>query len=157
MGGAVRAIRLINQKRLFLVMVGTNIILIVGNECVKLAWEFTGKPWQENREFYIWRNLKQLKKQENRIHIEVLCILESQLWKVRVGVSGFLTFENIWHDWNYKNANNFLGFKTPKNYAYGIPQYFRSRCWKKTWFHFKLRQGICTLLQNDCVNQRWAT
>ncbi len=32
--------------------------------------------------------------------------------------------------------------------------YFRSRFWKKTWFHFKLRQAICTLLQNDCVNQR---
>ncbi len=47
----MRAIRLINQKRLFLVMVGINIILIVGNECVKLAWEFTGKPWQENRDF----------------------------------------------------------------------------------------------------------
>jgi hypothetical protein len=78
--------------------------------------------------------LKWLKKQENRVHIEFLCILESQFWKVRAGVSGFLTFENIWHDWNYKNANNFLGFKTPKKYAYGIPQYFRSCCWKKTDF-----------------------
>ncbi len=66
----------------------------------------------------------------------------------------FLTFENIWHDLNYKNANNFLGFKTPKKYEYGIPQFFRSRCSKKMWFHFKLRQAICTLLWNDCVNQR---
>ncbi len=40
----VQAIRLINQKQLLLVMVGINIILIVGNEYVKLAWEFTGKP-----------------------------------------------------------------------------------------------------------------
>ncbi len=46
-GGAVWAIRLINQKRLRLVIVGINIILSVGNEYVKLAWEFTGKPWQE--------------------------------------------------------------------------------------------------------------
>ncbi len=37
------AIRLINQKRLLLVMVGINIILSVGVEYVKLAWEFTGK------------------------------------------------------------------------------------------------------------------
>ncbi len=46
-GGAVWARRLRNQKRLLLVMVGVNIILSVGNEYVKLAWEFTGKPWQE--------------------------------------------------------------------------------------------------------------
>ncbi len=43
--------------------------------------------------------------------MEVLYILESQFWKVRVGVSWLVTFKNIWHDWNYKNANNFLGFK----------------------------------------------
>ncbi len=45
-GGAVQAIRLINQKQLLLVMVGINIILSVGNEYVKLTWEFTGKPWR---------------------------------------------------------------------------------------------------------------
>ncbi len=28
-----------------------NIILSVGNEYVKLTWELTGKPWQENRDF----------------------------------------------------------------------------------------------------------
>jgi hypothetical protein len=47
MGRPVRAIRLINQKELLLVMVGINIIINVGNEYVKLAWEFTGKPWRE--------------------------------------------------------------------------------------------------------------
>jgi hypothetical protein len=46
MRGPVQAIRLINQKRLLLVMVGINKILSVGNEYVKLAWEFTGKPWR---------------------------------------------------------------------------------------------------------------
>ncbi len=50
-GGAVWAIQLINQKQLLLVMVGINVIFSVGNEYVKLAWEFTGKPWQENRDF----------------------------------------------------------------------------------------------------------
>ncbi len=72
-------------------MVGINIILSVGNEYIKLAWEFTGKPWRENRDF-LW---KLLKKQENCVHIEVLCILESQFGKVRAGVSGLVTFENI--------------------------------------------------------------
>ncbi len=47
----MQAIRLINQKRLLLVMVGINIILSVGNEYVKIAWGFTGKPWRENRDF----------------------------------------------------------------------------------------------------------
>jgi hypothetical protein len=51
MGGAVQAIRLINQKRLLLVMVGIDIIVSVGNEYVKLTWEFTGKPWRENGDF----------------------------------------------------------------------------------------------------------
>jgi hypothetical protein len=46
-GGPVRAIRLINEKQLLLVMVGVNIILSVVNEYVKLALEFTGKPWWE--------------------------------------------------------------------------------------------------------------
>ncbi len=154
MGGHVWASRLVNQKLLLLVMVGINIILSVWNEYVKLAWEFTGKPWRENRDFLHQKKFEMTQKQENCVHIEVLCILESQFWKVWVAVSGFLTFENIWHHWNYKNANNFLGFKTPKKYAYQIPQNFRSPWWKKTWFHFKSRQAICTLLWNDCVNQR---
>ncbi len=47
MGGSVWAIRLMNQKQLLLVMVGIKRILSVGNENVKLAWEFTGKPWRE--------------------------------------------------------------------------------------------------------------
>ena len=51
MGEPVQAIRVINEKRLLLIMVGINIILSVGNEYVKLAWEFTGKPWWENRNF----------------------------------------------------------------------------------------------------------
>ncbi len=45
--GPVQQIRLINHKQLLLVMVEINIILSVGNEYVKLAWEFTGKPWRE--------------------------------------------------------------------------------------------------------------
>ncbi len=51
MEGPVQAIRLINQKRMLLVMVGINIILSVGKEYVKLTWEFTGKLWQENSDF----------------------------------------------------------------------------------------------------------
>jgi hypothetical protein len=51
MGGPVQAIRLIYQKQLLLVMVGINIIFSWGKEYVKLTWEFTGRPWQENRGF----------------------------------------------------------------------------------------------------------
>ncbi len=138
MGGPVRAIRLINQKQLLLVMVGINMILSVGNEYVKLSWKFTGNHGGRIGISDIWRNLKWLKKQENCVHIEVLCIPESWFWKVRAGVSGCLTFENIWHDWNYKNANNFLGFKLPKQYAYWIPQYFRSCCWKNDMLSFQI-------------------
>jgi hypothetical protein len=50
MGGAVQATILINQKQLLLVMVGIYIISSVGNEYVMLTWEFTGKPWRENRD-----------------------------------------------------------------------------------------------------------
>jgi hypothetical protein len=51
MGGPVQAIRLIHKKQLLLVMVGIDIILSVGNEYVKLTWEFTGKKWWENWDF----------------------------------------------------------------------------------------------------------
>jgi hypothetical protein len=62
MGETVRAIRLINQKPLLLVMVGINIILNVRNEYVKLAWEYTGKPWQENRDFLLLKNFEMTQK-----------------------------------------------------------------------------------------------
>ncbi len=39
-------------------MVGINIILSVGNEYVKLAWKFRGKPWQENRGFQHFRKFE---------------------------------------------------------------------------------------------------
>ncbi len=107
---------------------GINIILSFGNKYVVLAWEFTGKPWWE------WW----LKRQENCVHIEILYIMESHCWKVRAVVSVFLTFKNIWHDWNYKNANNFLSFKSPKIYAYQIPLYFGSFCWKNDTFSFEI-------------------
>jgi hypothetical protein len=51
MGEPVQAIRVINEKRLLLIMVGINIILSFGKEYVKLAWEFTGKSGQENWDF----------------------------------------------------------------------------------------------------------
>jgi hypothetical protein len=51
MGGAVRAIRVINEKRLLLISVGINMILSFGEEYVKLAWEFTGKPGWEDWDF----------------------------------------------------------------------------------------------------------
>jgi hypothetical protein len=62
MGGPVWAIRLVNQKQLLLVMIGINIILSIGNEYVKLAWKFTGKPWQENWDFSHLKKIEMTKK-----------------------------------------------------------------------------------------------
>ncbi len=112
-----------------------NIILSFGKEYVKFAWWFTGKPGRENWDFWHLKTWKT----NNIVHIEVLCILERHWWKVRVGVSSFLTFKNIWHDLNYKNANNFLGFKLPQKYAYWIPLYIRSRCWKNDMLSFQIK------------------
>ena len=44
MGEPVPAIRVINEKRMLLIMVGINIMLSCGKEYVKLAWEFICKP-----------------------------------------------------------------------------------------------------------------
>ncbi len=43
-------------------MVGINIIFSVGNEYVKLAWEFTGKPWRENRDFSHLKKIEMIQK-----------------------------------------------------------------------------------------------
>jgi hypothetical protein len=50
-GEPVQAIRVINEKRSLLIMVGNNIILSCGKEYVKLAWEFSSKPGRENLDF----------------------------------------------------------------------------------------------------------
>ncbi len=47
----MQAIRVINEKRALLIMVGINIILSCGKEYVKLAWEFICKPGQKNLGF----------------------------------------------------------------------------------------------------------
>ncbi len=51
MGEPVPAIRVINEKRMLLIMVGTNIMLSCGKEYVKLAWEFICKPGHKNLDF----------------------------------------------------------------------------------------------------------
>ncbi len=51
MGEPVPAIRVINEKRMLLIMVGINIVWSCGKEYVKLAWEFICKPGQENLDF----------------------------------------------------------------------------------------------------------
>jgi hypothetical protein len=52
MGEPVQAIRVINEKRLLLIMVEINIILSCGKEYVKLGWEFICNPGQENLDFF---------------------------------------------------------------------------------------------------------
>ena len=51
MGGAVQAIRVINEKQLVLILVGINIILIFRKKYVKLVWEYTGKPGWDDWDF----------------------------------------------------------------------------------------------------------
>ncbi len=51
MGEPVQAIRVINEKRLLLIIVGINIILSCGKEYVKFVWEFICKPGRENFDF----------------------------------------------------------------------------------------------------------
>ena len=138
MGEPVPAIRVINEKQM-LIPVGINIMLSCGKEYVKLAWEFICKPGRENLDFLQVKKSEMTRRTKNIVCIEVLCILERHCWKVRAGESGFLTFKNIWHDLNYKNANNFLGFKLPKWYAYWIPLYIRSCCWKNDMLSFQIK------------------
>ncbi len=149
----VQAIREINEKGLLLIKVGINIILSCGKEYVKLAWEFICKPGRENLDF-LWLEKNEMTQKNKIVCIEVLCILGRRWWKVRVGVSGFLTFKNIWHDLNYKNANNFLGFKLPKNMHIEFLCILEVAAGKMTCYHFKWRQAICTLVQNGSINQR---
>ncbi len=77
MGGAVWAIRVVNEKQLLLILVGMNIMFSFWNEYVKLAWEFTGKPGQEN-----W-NLWHLKKFENDSKDKKSCTYWSPLYLVK--------------------------------------------------------------------------
>ena len=48
---SVLAIRVINEKRMLLILVGIYIMLSCGKEYVKLAWEFICKPGRENLDF----------------------------------------------------------------------------------------------------------
>ena len=76
MGEPVQAIRVINEKRLLLIMVGINIILSCGKEYVKLVWEFICKPGAGEFGFL------QLKKIEMTQKTKKLYVLKSSVsWK----------------------------------------------------------------------------
>jgi hypothetical protein len=64
MGEPVQAIRVINEKRLLLIMVGINIILSCGKEYVKLAWEFICKPGRENLDFLQVKKIEMTRKKQ---------------------------------------------------------------------------------------------
>ncbi len=72
----MQAIRVINEKRLLLIMEGINLILSCGKEYVKFAWEFGCKPGQENSDFLHLKKIEMTQKTKNIVYIEVLCILE---------------------------------------------------------------------------------
>jgi hypothetical protein len=67
-GEPVQAIRVINEKRLLLIMVGINIMLSCGKENVKVAWDFICKPGWENLDFL------QVKKMEMTQKTKKYCI-----------------------------------------------------------------------------------
>jgi hypothetical protein len=62
MGEPVQAIRVINEKRLLLIMVGINIILCCGKEYVKFAWEFGRKPGRKNLDFLHLKKIEMTRK-----------------------------------------------------------------------------------------------
>ncbi len=64
MGQPVQAIRVINEKRLLLIMVGINIILSCGKEYVKLTWEFICKPGGGNLDFSQVKKIEMTQKTE---------------------------------------------------------------------------------------------
>ncbi len=75
-GEPVPAIRVINEKRMFLITVGINIMLSCGKEYVKLVWEFICKPGRENLDFLQVKKIEMTGKTKNIVCTEVLCILE---------------------------------------------------------------------------------
>jgi hypothetical protein len=76
MGEPVPTIRVINEKQMLLNMVGINIMLSCGKECVKLSWEFICKPGRENLDFKQVKKSEMTGKTKNIVCVEVLCILE---------------------------------------------------------------------------------
>ncbi len=75
MGEPAQTIRVINEKRLLLIMVGINIILSCGKEYLKFAWEFICKPGQENLVFLQVKKIKMTQKTFFLVHIEVVRML----------------------------------------------------------------------------------
>ncbi len=76
MGEPVPAIRVINEKRMFLITVGIDIMLSCGKEYVKLAWEFICKPGWEYLDFL------QVKKSEMTGKTKKNYVLKSSVsWK----------------------------------------------------------------------------
>ncbi len=97
------------------------------------------KPGRDNLDFL------QVKKSVMTGNTKKYCKYWSPLYpgktllKSKGEISGFLTFKHIWHDLNYKNAINFLGFKLPYWKGYWIPLFIRSRCWKNDMLSFQIK------------------
>ncbi len=62
MGKPVQAIRVINEKKMRLVMVGINIILSCGKKYEKFVWEFICKPGRENLDFLQLKKIEMTQK-----------------------------------------------------------------------------------------------
>ncbi len=62
MGEPVQSIRVINEKRLLLIMVGITIIFSFGKEYVEFVWEFTGKQGWEKWDFWHLKKIEMTRK-----------------------------------------------------------------------------------------------
>ncbi len=138
MGEPVQAIRVINEKRLLLILVGINTILSCGKEYAKLAWEFICKPGRENLDFLQLKKIKMIQKTKKCMYWSPLypgkSLVKSKGGSIRFSdIQKYLTWLKL------QNAINFLGFKLPKKYAYGIPLYIRSCCWKNDMLSFQIK------------------
>ncbi len=77
MGEPVLSIRVVNEKQMFRIMVGINIMLSCGKEYVKLARELICKPGQENLDFLQVKKSEMSGKTKKILHV----LKSSVSWK----------------------------------------------------------------------------
>ncbi len=92
MGGAVQAIRMINEKWLLQIMVGINIILSCGEEYVKFAWEFICKPGRENKDFLQVKKIEMTQKNKKYCMYWSPLYPEKTLLKSKGGSTSLVSF-----------------------------------------------------------------
>ncbi len=121
-----------------------------------VLWEFTGKPGQENWDFWHLKKIKMTWKTK-----KILYILKSSVsWK-DIGEHEGWGYQVFWHSKIFdmtlitKMQTIFLVFNYPKNMHIEFLCISEFAAGKMICYHFKSRQAICVLVQNDWVNIGW--